>query len=139
MTEESIKRVTAAIILQGDKVLIAQRAAGDRQALKWEFPGGKMEAGETPEECLVREIREELALDIAVSEHFMTSLFRQETGMIELMAFLSEIQGGTVRLNVHADVRWVFLRDLTAFDFAPADIPIMYKLLEITGLSAWME
>ena len=134
-----MKRVTAAIMLKEDKVLIAQRAVGDRLALKWEFPGGKLEPGETPEECLIREIKEELGLDIAVSDHFMTSFFRNETGMIELMAFLSRVRSGNIKLNVHADARWVFLRELAAFDFAPADIPIMHKLLEITGLDAWTE
>jgi 8-oxo-dGTP diphosphatase len=139
LSDGSYKRVAAAIILRDERVLIAQRSVGDRLALKWEFPGGKLEPGETPEECLIREIGEELNLNITVSGHFMTSFFRNDTGMIELMAFLSEVQSGNMSLNVHADVRWVSLRELASFDFAPADIPIVHKLLEFTGLGAWME
>lgn len=137
MTDGPIKQVAAAIILQGGKVLIAQRAAKDKLALKWEFPGGKLETGETPEECLAREIDEELGLCIAVSGHFMTSFYRQASGMIELMAFFAEVHSGDMRLNVHADVRWVLPQDLETIDFAPADIPIAHQLSKIIGLDAY--
>ena len=133
MNNSAIKQVTAAIIMQNGKVLIAQRAATDRLALKWEFPGGKVEAGETPQECLMREIKEELGLDITVAGHYMTSVFRYETGIIELMAFFSAIIGGTISLNVHADAQWVSLQDLVDFDFAPADVSIVQKLVSLHG------
>lgn len=128
-----MKRVTAAIIMQDGKVLIAQRAREDRLALKWEFPGGKVEAGETPEACLAREIKEELGLDIKVTEHFMTNGFPYETGVIELMAFFGVILGGTMSLNVHADAKWVFTQEMINYDFAPADVPIVKKLMEVNG------
>lgn len=130
----ALKRVAAAIIWQGGKVLAAQRAADDRLALKWEFPGGKLEAGETPEECLRREIKEELGLNIAVKGHFMTGLFRQNTGMLELMAYFAEIESGGICLNVHAAVRWIAPQELMTVDFAPADLPIAHKLSETAGV-----
>lgn len=133
MNQSAIRQVTAAIIIKNGKVLIAQRAATDRLALKWEFPGGKIEADETPEICLAREIKEELGLDIEVGRLVMTTVFRYETGAIELMAFFSVIRGGTIKLNVHADARWVFLSNLSDYDFAPADVPIVGKLIEISG------
>ena len=128
-----MKRVTAAIIMQDGKVLIAQRAREDRLALKWEFPGGKVEEGETPEFCLVREIKEELGLDIHVVEHFVTNIYPYETGTIELMAFFAVVLGGAMRLNVHADARWIFVQELKDYDFAPADVPIGTKLMEENG------
>ncbi len=76
-------KVTAAVIRNDGKILITQRSMFDKLALKWEFPGGKIEAGETAEECLVREIKEELNIDIKIDKFFMKNIFEN----IELIAF----------------------------------------------------
>lgn len=119
-----MKKVTAAIIETNGRVLIAQRPGGDKLGLKWEFPGGKIERGETPEQCLVREIKEELNLDIKIKKHFMNSCYKYETGEIELICYLAEIAGGKLKLNFHAALEWAAKEQLKEFDFAPADIPV---------------
>lgn len=123
-----MKEVTAAIILKNNKVLIAQRAPGDKLAGKWEFPGGKIEPGETPQECLKREIREELDVDIEVSEFFGESIYTYHSGTIKLMAFWCKWISGEFTLKVHSHIVWANRHELVLYDFAPADIPLVEKL-----------
>ena len=125
-----MQTVTAAILMKDGKVLIAQRMRGDRLAYKWEFPGGKMEDGETPEQCLAREMREEFGIIVAVAEFFAESLYEYEHGAIRLKAYITDWLGGEFRPTAHRDYRWVSISDLAAFDFAPADIPLVAKLKE---------
>jgi len=120
-----VKKVTAAIIEKDGKVLIAQRPKNDKLSLKWEFPGGKVENDETPQECLVREIKEELNLSIKISGYFMKNVYYYETGGIELMSYFAEITDGELELNAHEAVEWVEKSKLKQFDFAPADIKIL--------------
>lgn len=120
--------VTAAIILNNDKVLIAQRAQGENLAGKWEFPGGKIEPGETPRECLKREIQEELGVDIEVLDFFDESIYTYHSGTIRLMAFRCRWLFGEITLNVHSQILWVNCYELDLYDFAPADIPLVKKL-----------
>lgn len=120
--------VIAAIIMKDDKVLIAQRAEGQKLAGKWEFPGGKMEDGETPEEYLKREIKEELDIDIEVEEFFGESIYHYESGLIRLVAYKARLLGGQCRLKIHRRVDWVKPHDLADYDFAPADVPFVDKL-----------
>jgi len=123
-----MKEVTAAIILRDNKVLIAQRAPGDKLAGKWEFPGGKTEPGETPPECLKREIREELEADVEVLDLFGESIYAYNSGTIKLMAFWCKWISGDFTLNVHSQIAWVNHHELDLYDFAPADIPFVEKL-----------
>lgn len=126
-----MKEVTAAIILNADKVLIAQRAPGENLAGKWEFPGGKIEQGETPQECLKREIREELDVEIEVMDFFDESIYAYHSGTIKLMAFWCQWISGDITLNVHSHIAWVSSHELDLFDFAPADIPLVEKLKSV--------
>ncbi|HZK52747.1 MAG TPA: (deoxy)nucleoside triphosphate pyrophosphohydrolase [Desulfosporosinus sp.] len=123
-----MKEVTAAIIIKGNKVLIAQRAPDENLAGKWEFPGGKTEQGETPQECLKREIREELEVDIEVLNFFGESIFAYHSGTIKLMAYWCKWISGEYTLNVHSNLAWVNRQELYLYDFAPADIPLVEKL-----------
>lgn len=129
--EHSIKVVTAAIIMLGNKVLIAQRGPNEDLAGKWEFPGGKLELGETLQECLKREIREEFDVDIDVQDFYGESIYKYEISCIRLMAFWCKWISGNFNLKVHSRVEWVNYDELILYDFAPADIPLVGKLKPI--------
>ena len=123
-----MKEVTAAIILKNNKILIAQRAIGENLAGKWEFPGGKLEQGETPQECLKREIREELDVIIEVVDFFGESIYTYQSGTIKLMAFWCKWISGDFTLRVHSQIVWAKHHELDLYDFAPADIPLVETL-----------
>ena len=121
--------VTAAVITNKDKILITQRAKADKLSLKWVFPGGKIEEGETPEACLKREIMEELNLNIDVLKCMGSTVYKYKTGEINLIAYKAIIMSGEIKLNVHNAARWVTVDELKGYDFAPADIEII-KLID---------
>ena len=123
-----MKEVTAAIILKDNKVLIAQRTPEDNLAGKWEFPGGKIELGETPQDCLKREIREELDVEMEVLDFFGESIYAYHSRTIKLMAFWCQWILGDFTLKVHSHIAWVNRHELDLYDFAPADIPLVEKL-----------
>lgn len=117
--------VTAAIIIESGKVLIAKRKPTVKLANLWEFPGGKVEDGETPEQCLMRELREEFEIEVEVGEHLGTRVHEYDFGTIELLVFRTEVLGGEMKLNDHTEVAWVGTEDLGRYEFAPADIPFV--------------
>lgn len=124
--------VTAAIIIDGPKILIAQRKKGTHLEMKWEFPGGKLEPGEDPETCLEREIKEELALDIKVNSIFQVVSHKYELRHIVMLCYICEVLQGTPECIECNDFRWVTLDEIGEYDFAPADIPVVEKLLKTT-------
>ena len=123
-----MKNVTAAIIEHDGRYLLARRAPEQNLAGYWEFPGGKIEANETPEDCLIRELREELHLETRVLEHFCNSVYHYERGAINLMAYRTEILDGEIQLTVHDEVGWFLPPELLKLNLAPADIPIAKRL-----------
>ena len=125
-----MKEVTAAVIIKDNSVLIAQRAGDDQLAGKWEFPGGKIELGETPQECLKREIKEELDVEIDVLDSFGESIYSYQSGTIKLMAYWCKWISGDFNLKVHSQIVWAKSYELDSYDFAPADIPLVKKLSE---------
>lgn len=127
--------VTAAILMYHGKVLIAKRGAGGPTGGMWEFPGGKIEAGETPEQCLEREMLEEFGILVKVVEFFGESVYHYHNGTIKLLAYLTSWQSGELVPTVHADYRWVAAEELKDFELAPADIPLANKLTERFALS----
>ena len=126
-----MKEVTAAIIIDKNKILIAQRGSNEKLAGKWEFPGGKIELGETPQECLKREIKEELEVDIAVGNYLGESIYTYPNGEIKLIAYFATILDGDIKLSVHDKVEWITISQIDKYDFAPADIPFIEKLKEV--------
>jgi 8-oxo-dGTP diphosphatase len=121
--------VMAAIIQQGDQVLLCQRKEG-ALAGKWEFPGGKIENGETPEECLVREIQEELGITIQVGDIFQAVHSHYEHGDFLIIGYLARHVSGEITLRVHSACAWVDCRQLDNYDLADANIPIARSLKE---------
>lgn len=124
-----MKQVTAAVILKEGRVLIAQRSSKDELARLWEFPGGKIEDGETPEECLKREIKEELDIDVDVKDFFAESIYDYENGSISLMAYAVEWLDGELKPMVHDELRWVSRSEISKYEFAPADVVFVKKLV----------
>lgn len=118
-------RVTAAIITDSGKVFIAKRKPPGRMPGMWEFPGGKIEEGESPEQCLKRELHEEFGIDATIGRHVGTSVYRYDFYTVELMAYRTKIIAGKIRLNDHADMAWVEPDELDGYEFAPADIPFV--------------
>jgi 8-oxo-dGTP diphosphatase len=126
-----MKDVTAAIIIQNNKVLLTRRAPGEKHAGWWEFPGGKVEAGESPETCLHRELLEELEIETAIGEKLTENIHTYETGTIRLLAYRATILSGALSLHVHDEYKWVSVAELLNFSLLPADIPIA-KFLQKT-------
>lgn len=120
--------VSAAIIHKGETILIAQRNRHKAQGLMWEFPGGKLEANESAQESLVREIKEELNIDIEVGERFGENIHEYPAGTIKLIAFYAQWISGDLKPTEHENIRWVKIKELNDFEFAPADVPFVEKL-----------
>ncbi len=126
----SIKDVTAAIICKKDKILIARRGPYEKMAGGWEFPGGKLEKMETPEECLVRELSEEFGITARAQGFFCESIYSYPQGAVRLLAYFAEIIQGEITLRVHDQIKWVTADELTGYNLLPADIPIADKLTQ---------
>lgn len=120
--------VTAAILIKNGQVMIAKRKPTNWLGSKWEFPGGKIEPGETPEQCLAREIQEEFGIGVKVGEFFCDSAYVYERGAINLLAYMVEWVSGELEVREHEEVKWVPVAQLNQYDFLPADLPIVAKL-----------
>ena len=119
--------VTAALIKRGGRFLIAKRSSGPRAGL-WEFPGGKQEEDESLEACLVREIREELGLEISVNRHFMTVEHHYPDISIRLHCFFCETMQSPGKLTDHHEMRWVNRGELSGYRFPEADRQVAKQL-----------
>ena len=123
-----MKQVTAAILIKDTKILIAKRKSDDQQANKWEFPGGTVERNESPEACLKREMKEEFGIEVEIGDYIGESIYPYSHGAIKLLAYRAHWTSGKIVLKEHADYRWVPSEQLSEYDFAAADIPIVEKL-----------
>ena len=125
-----MKNVTVAILVHDGKILIIKRGKNDPLKRRWEFPGGTMEYGETPEECLRRKIKDELDIDVQVGDFFCESLYQYDHDSIQLLAYRVHWMTGEIGLQEHDDYEWVNSDRLHQFDLAPADIPIAEEIIK---------
>ena len=123
-----INVVAGVIRDENGKILITQRNLKKAQGGLWEFPGGKIEPNETKENAIVREIKEELEIDIQVENYLAEKVFNYPEKDINLIALECKKVSGDIKLLEHEDYRWVTNKELDNFEFAPADIFIVEKL-----------
>ena len=123
-------KVSCAIIVNSqNQVLVTQRSALMPLPLKWEFPGGKIEDNETAEECLIREIREELNMEIQITGSLSPNDHQYPDKLIRLMPFICRQTGGEIVLKEHADYKWLDTKDLLDLDWAEADVGVVEEYL----------
>ena len=126
--------VVAALIWDQGKFMICQRPAHKARGLLWEFVGGKTEPGETLEEALVRECREELDITVAVGDIFTQVVHEYPDILIRLTLFNCTVAQGTPRLLEHNDLKWISPEEISNFDFCPADKDILALIRQRTDL-----
>ena len=130
MTKKIIEVVGAAIIKE-DKVLVMQRSNQMTLHGMWEFPGGKVEANETEQEALIREIKEELSVTINILDYINEASYDYDFGTVQLKVYTAEIISGQITLEEHSDGKWVTADELKNIDWAPVDIPAAKALVKV--------
>jgi len=130
--KEPIK-VVCGIIFRNNQVLICRRKVAGSLGGFWEFPGGKIEYGETPEECLKRELREELGLAVGINEHFLTVEHQYAEFKIELSSYLCECTTSEIILADHDAYEWVEISKLQEWRLAPADVSLAKNMISLNA------
>ncbi len=116
--------VTCAIIIKDNKILVTQRSEKMNLPLKWEFPGGKIEENETAEECILREIKEELNIEIKIIRKLEFRSYNYNIITITLIPFIADFVKGEIILSEHKDYKWLNLEELKNLEWAAADIAV---------------
>ena len=129
--------VVAALIVRDGRLLIARRPEGKHMAGRWEFPGGKLECGESPEEAIEREIREELAAEIRAGRVYQAIAYSYPEKDVLLLFYAASIVSGEPRPVEEAEIRWITLEELDEYTFAPVDAMLVERLKR-DGLGALM-
>ena len=122
-------RVSAAIICQGNYIYATRRAYGEFKGW-WEFPGGKREEGETGEAAAIREIKEELGVDIEVDSYLTTVEYQYPSFYLVMDCYVCSIKSGHLNLKVHDDAKWLHKEEMDSVDWLPADVLVVDKLLK---------
>ncbi|WP_454137219.1 (deoxy)nucleoside triphosphate pyrophosphohydrolase [Microbacterium paulum] len=120
--------VVGAVVVSGERVLVAKRGPSGILPNMWEFPGGKVEDGESPQVALCREIGEELLVEISVGEEIVSTTHHYEFGVVTLTTYYCELVSGTPQLTEHAAVRWLAPDELFSVEWAPADLPAVEQV-----------
>jgi 8-oxo-dGTP diphosphatase len=124
-------KVVGAIIIKDDRILCAQRGETKTLAKLWEFPGGKIEMDETPQQALARELKEELMIEVDIqSEKFEETSYPYDFGLVNLTTYICLLKKGEPQLTEHIEVRWLKPAELISLEWAPADIPAVEKLMK---------
>lgn len=123
--------VVAALIWDGKRFMACQRPAHKARGLLWEFVGGKVEPGESHEEALIRECREELAVTLSVGDVFMDVVHEYPDLTVHLTLFHATIQEGVPQKLEHSDIRWLTIQEIDDYDFCPADKDILKELKKL--------
>jgi 8-oxo-dGTP diphosphatase len=121
--------VTCAIILFDSKILAVQRSEKMKMPLKWEFPGGKLEAGESEEVCIKRELKEELGIDVEILKRLQSNVHRYPEFEIELLPFVVKWVSGDLKLTEHKSYQLLLPQELESLDWAEADVPILHDFV----------
>jgi 8-oxo-dGTP diphosphatase len=124
MTKPTVE-VACAIILDGERVFVTQRSEEMPHPLKWEFPGGKLKIGETPEGCIIREIREELGVEISVKQLLPSVKHAYIKNIVKLIPFVCWIERGEIILSEHRSYRWVHRSEMEGLDWLEADVEVV--------------
>ena len=123
-------KVTAGILIKGKKIFIAQRPDNKRFGGRWELPGGKLETGESGEECIIRELEEELGIEVKEAKHFLTIEHFYSNLSVNLSSYIIKEWKGEVELKEHQAMKWVNINQAIESDILEADLPILEKLLK---------
>ena len=126
-----VVEVVAALIWQGDKFMICQRPANKARGLLWEFVGGKVESGETKEQALIRECKEELNVILSVGDVFMDVIHEYPDITVHLTLFNATIAEGEPQKLEHNDIKWITPGEISNYKFCPADLEILRKIDEV--------
>lgn len=127
--EKKAIEVAAAILMQGDKFLITKRLATSPMGHCWEFPGGKIEKGETVEECIIRECQEEIDVTVVPLRRIKDLWYDYAHGRVHIYFVLCELVSGTLRAVECSDFRWIQAHEFSKFEFPPADVGVIEELM----------
>lgn len=123
--------VVGAVLVRDGRVLAAQRGPSMALGGLWEFPGGKVETGESPQQALVRELREELLCDVVAGEHVETTSHAYDFGIVILTTFFATLKFGEPVATEHSQLRWIPVDELRSVDWAPADVPAVEHVIRL--------
>ena len=131
-------KVTCALIIDNQKLLITQNGSKSDHPFQWEFPGGKIKPGEDADHCILREINEELNIEISVVRRLEPVVFDYGFKKIELIPFICRIQSGTIQLHEHVNFKWIGFKDIRETDFSGADRELIQEKYNVEILKKYV-